>query len=238
MDKTEEEIILVCRKSSKTGEWLVRHVDGDMSAIRNELYGTDIICTIEKVIGKRNANEEHGYVNANEEHGPTIDNHSPSVDYACSLMFFDGGCIGSNPGPGVAGYTICKYPDTVYKHAEVIDGKSEVTNNYAEYTALVNGMKRALELGIKNIKIFGDSELVIKQVKSIYRIKAKNLKSLHKEAVSLYDKFSAKSIQHLHREKNETTDDICNEAKTSTVVDKETQCDIIKKYGEFYKGQM
>ena len=79
-----------------------------------------------------------------------------------------------------------------------------------EYTALLIGLKKAVSLGIKNIKIFGDSMLVIKQVKGEYKIKNERLKELHIDIIQQLKKFDFFEINHVYRNKNVDADELAN----------------------------
>ena len=61
----------------------------------------------------------------------------------------------------------------------------ECTNNTAEYEALVQGLKRAIELNVKNLKVFGDSEIVVRQIRDIIHCLSPHLKGYHYEVWNL-----------------------------------------------------
>ena len=83
-------------------------------------------------------------------------------------VFCDGGCKG-NPGPGVIGVVICDGEDEIDSLAECI---GDTTNNKAEYKAIIKGLELAAKHTRGKVNILSDSELVIKQIKGEYRIKA------------------------------------------------------------------
>lgn len=124
-------------------------------------------------------------------------------------IFTDGGSRG-NPGPGGAAY--------ILKDASgnIIGGKGafmgNTTNNVAEYTGLVGGLKAAVEMGCKKIDAFSDSELMVKQINGIYRVKSPNLKELYAKCMGLLDKFESWKITHVRREKNTDADELANKA--------------------------
>jgi ribonuclease HI len=83
------------------------------------------------------------------------------------------------------------------------------TNNTAEWTSLIEGIKKAREIGASKIQIFMDSELVVKQVKGEYKIKQPHLKALSVQAVSELKNITY-TIQHIPREKNKKADALAN----------------------------
>ena len=80
----------------------------------------------------------------------------------------DGGSRG-NPGPAGAGAVL--FDPAGEKKGEVSRYLGETTNNVAEYQALLLGLKMALDLGVKNLEIFADSQLVVQQLKGAYQVK-------------------------------------------------------------------
>jgi ribonuclease HI len=120
---------------------------------------------------------------------------------------FDGGSRG-NPGPAGIGIVIRAADDTpIYTLGRFI-GKA--TNNVAEYRALITGLQEALKLGAKKIYIRGDSELIIKQLKGIYRVKHPDMKVLYEEAMDALAQFDEYKIDHNLRHKNELADKLAN----------------------------
>lgn len=122
-------------------------------------------------------------------------------------LFFDGACK-KNPGPGSYGfviYTPSKDKITGYKKLE-----GTVTNNIAEYNGLLNGMKKALELGIKNIEIYGDSQLVIKQMKGEFKVKNKNLMIIYNNIKEYEKSFEKITYFQVERELNSVADSLAN----------------------------
>ena len=123
-------------------------------------------------------------------------------------IYADGGSRG-NPGPSGAGAII------------TIDGKTQATissfvghttNNVAEYTGLVLALEKAVELGIDDVHVFMDSELVVKQMLGIYRVKNEKLLPLFVKARGLVSKLSSFSISHVRRENNKIADQLANQA--------------------------
>lgn len=122
---------------------------------------------------------------------------------------FDGGSRG-NPGPAAYGFVIVA-PDGMeaVRIGEVIGTN---TNNVAEYTGLVRGLERALELGVRELVVRGDSELIIKQLRGEYRVRNEQLKPLHEQASTLLKRFDRVDIGHVYRSDNAIADSLVNEA--------------------------
>ena len=82
----------------------------------------------------------------------------------------------------------------------------ECTNNTAEYEALVQGLKKAIELKVKNLKVYGDSEIVVNQIRNKIHCISPHLKAYQSEVWDLLINFHAFNIVSIHRLKNEATD--------------------------------
>ena len=124
-------------------------------------------------------------------------------------IFTDGGARG-NPGP--AGIGAVLYNDKKEKVAEVSKFLGVKTNNQAEYTALIEALKKARELQAQELEIFLDSELVVKQLNGLYKVKNKDLAPLFLEVYNLSLNFSKITFIHVYRENNKEADRLANEA--------------------------
>ena len=124
-------------------------------------------------------------------------------------LYTDGAARG-NPGPAGAGAVIVS-PDG---HIVAKIGKflGESTNNVAEYMGLILGLKRAKAMGIKELDVFADSELLVKQLSGDYAVKAEHLKPLHDEAQALLKAFTEIQVRHIPREENTAADAMSNRA--------------------------
>jgi ribonuclease HI len=135
------------------------------------------------------------------------------VDKPLSL-FTDGACRG-NPGQGGAGAVL------VGRNGEVVGSAKKFlghcTNNIAEYRALILGLEAALERGAAEISIYLDSELLVRQIQGIYRVKNPDLKPLMVEIRDLLDRFETWKIEHVPRGKNVLADRLANEAIDETL---------------------
>src|SRR5690242_3476419 len=97
-------------------------------------------------------------------------------------LYTDGGSRG-NPGQSAGAFVICKMDDTVVEKSGFYIGIT--TNNQAEYKALLRGLERAGELGISELNVFMDSELIVKQLNGVYKVKHQDMKPLYEEVQKL-----------------------------------------------------
>jgi len=122
-------------------------------------------------------------------------------------LFFDGASKG-NPGKAGAGYVI--YDSQKTKVYEGCFGLGVKTNNQAEYCGFVYGLKTALDLGIKRLEVYGDSQIVIYQMTGKYKVNNIGLKPFHQEAKLLEKKFSNINYNWIRREENSVADELSN----------------------------
>ena len=120
------------------------------------------------------------------------------------LLRFDGG---SNPNPGK-----CAGAYVIYKNQHIIaEGGNYIehgTNNIGEYTGLCIGLKKCVEMGIENLRVEGDSLLVISQVTGKWKVNNEGLKPLHAKAVELSKKIMKIEFGHIRREYNSHADSL------------------------------
>jgi ribonuclease HI len=133
------------------------------------------------------------------------------VDYATGTwrLHFDGGSRG-NPGPASYGWVLYD-PDGEEHDADGVTVGS-TTNNVAEWTGLLKGLEHASARGIRSIAIRGDSELVVKQVTGVYRVKNAALKPLAEQVAQLLREFDDVDVKHVYRADNARADELANEA--------------------------
>lgn len=126
-----------------------------------------------------------------------------------TTLYCDGASRG-NPGPGAYGFVIFG-PDkkVLYEGKEAL---GEVTNNVAEYQGVIAGLRKCQELGIREIQIRSDSELLVKQLRGEYRIKATHLLPLVATVRELLRHFQTYKIEHVRREENKLADQLANSA--------------------------
>lgn len=123
-----------------------------------------------------------------------------------AILYFDGASKG-NPGPAGWGYIL---------HLEdggEVSGYGSLgtaTNNQAEYRGLIEGLKKALELGVEKVIVKGDSQLVVEQMKGNYRVKNPNIRPLYEDAMKTAHVFKKVVFAHIPREKNKIADRLAN----------------------------
>ncbi|MDQ3857894.1 MAG: ribonuclease HI family protein [Actinomycetota bacterium] len=124
-------------------------------------------------------------------------------------LFTDGGARG-NPGPAAAAYVLEADDGTI------LDARGEAigvaTNNVAEYTALVAGLSKAVELRTDELEVVSDSELLVKQMNGEYRVKNRALAELSLEAARLARRIGRVRYRAVPRTENELADRLVNEA--------------------------
>lgn len=126
-------------------------------------------------------------------------------------LYCDGASKG-NPGPSSIGVLATdENSQTLFEISEQI---GNATNNVAEWTALQSGIEKAIELGHLELSCFLDSELVVKQMNGVYKVKDTNLKFLHTKVKALVLQLKRFEIQHVPREKNKLADALANKAFT------------------------
>lgn len=124
-------------------------------------------------------------------------------------LFTDGGARG-NPGPAASAFVLED------EHGEVLDARGDAigvaTNNVAEYTALLNGLARAQELGVTELEVVSDSELMVKQMRGEYKVKNAALIDLSLEASRRARAIGRVTYTAVRREHNVLADRLVNQA--------------------------
>jgi ribonuclease HI len=135
---------------------------------------------------------------------------APAVVPPPRLRLYSDGVARGNPGLAGAGAVL------VEPSGQVVDrlGKflGTQTNNFAEYTGLLLGLKRAQELGVREVEVFADSELMIRQLGGRYQVKSPSLRPLYEEALRLLNAFDRVKLVHVPREMNRAADEMSNRA--------------------------
>ena len=124
-------------------------------------------------------------------------------------LYFDGASRG-NPGPASLGGVIY---DSL--NEEKINYKKAIgvaTNNYAEYQALLAGLKICIKYNINEVNVYGDSKLVIEQVKGNWKVKSETLKPLYDEIKKCItpEFFKKITFNHVRRNLNKRADELAN----------------------------
>ena len=124
-------------------------------------------------------------------------------------LWTDGGARG-NPGPAAFAYVL------VRDDGEQLDARGEyighATNNVAEYSALIGGLEAAIALGVSELEVVSDSELMVKQMRGEYKVKNEALKELNEHAARLARKLDRVRYTAVRREHNKLADQLVNDA--------------------------
>jgi probable phosphoglycerate mutase len=124
-------------------------------------------------------------------------------------LFTDGGARG-NPGPAAYGFVLEAEDGTLL--ASQGEAIGVATNNVAEYSGLIAGLKEAIELGLSELEVVSDSELMVKQMRGEYKVKNEALRELSLEAGRIARQLGAVEYRHVKRAHNELADRLVNEA--------------------------
>ncbi len=119
------------------------------------------------------------------------------------------GAARGNPGPAAFAYVVKRPNGTSVKDSGCL---GSATNNVAEYTALVRALTFAVESQVQDVRIKSDSELLVKQMTGVYKVKNDTLRDLYEEARDLVKQIPRFQIEHVRRGENSEADRLCNEA--------------------------
>jgi len=117
-------------------------------------------------------------------------------------LYIDGAADLNSKTAGIGGI-IYKDDEEVFSFSEYLH---DATNNEAEYSALITGIKFLVDLKLLNVKIFSDSELVVKQISGEYRVKHPRMQSLHQKAMAQFRHLDSWTFDHVLRDKNDAAD--------------------------------
>ncbi len=125
------------------------------------------------------------------------------------LTIYSDGASRNNPGEAGAGAHIVRDGKTVEGLARYL---GTTTNNIAEYTAAIMGLEYAVKQGARRVRLFADSELLVKQINGQYKVKNEGLKPLHGKVKELIAKIGSVEVQYIPREQNKEADALANRA--------------------------
>ena len=125
------------------------------------------------------------------------------------LIHIDGASRGN---PGEAGFGVFVEDEAGKEIAGLYGYLGHATNNVAEYQALLHALRYALSQGATRVRVFSDSELVVRQISGEYKVKHKDMVPLHREATSLLRRFEEAKVSHVPRERNRDADRLANQA--------------------------
>jgi ribonuclease HI len=126
------------------------------------------------------------------------------------ITIYTDGAARGNPGPAAIGVVLKDAAgNTVATISRTLGVK---TNNQAEYTAVIAGVEKAISLGAKQVVLKSDSELVVRQLMGVYKVKNADLKEMYQKVVALTGRLEKFSALNIPREQNKAADALCNKA--------------------------
>jgi acyl dehydratase/ribonuclease HI len=145
---------------------------------------------------------------------------SPSTRLEGAHTAYIDGAARGNPGPAAYGVVVRRPDGTALESLGKYIGR--LTNNAAEYYALIAALDYAAANGIRRLRVFSDSQLIVNQMKGLFRVKHPDLRPLHERAKKQAAALEAFSIQYVPREQNRDADDLANAALDRTGSVKQT----------------
>ena len=140
----------------------------------------------------------------------TTDSKSRGAHSKETAILFSDGASRGNPGPAAIGFIVTDLlGQELAAEGECI---GNTTNNVAEYQALLAGLQKARELGINDLDIRLDSELVVRQLNGEYKVRHPALIEWKRRVDNLLGQFRSVDIAHVGREENAIADKLANEA--------------------------
>jgi acyl dehydratase/ribonuclease HI len=124
------------------------------------------------------------------------------------------GAARGNPGPAAYGVVVRRPDGATHESLGKYIGRH--TNNVAEYYALIAALDYAAASGIRRLRVYSDSQLIVNQIKGLYKVKHPALRPLHERAKKLAATLEFFTIQYVPREENRDADDLANAALDST----------------------
>jgi len=129
------------------------------------------------------------------------------------LIIYTDGAARGNPGPAAIGVILKDEKGNIA--ATISRRLAPTTNNQAEYQAIIAALEKAVSLGARNVALKSDSELVVKQINGLYKIKNTALRPLYQQVVQLIGTLESFSITYIPRERNTAADALANKALDS-----------------------
>jgi ribonuclease HI len=133
----------------------------------------------------------------------------PVDPHGAWLLMVDGAARGN---PGEAGCGAVVYDETGVVRQKLFRYLGHATNNVAEYEGLLMGLQAVLKLGGTKVEVQSDSELMVRQLNGLYRVKDEKLKPLYQQALALLQRLEAHRIIHVTRDHNRLADQLANQA--------------------------
>lgn len=148
--------------------------------------------------------------------------------------YFDGLCEPNPSGVATWGIVVFENDNIIYKDCGIAcePYTQQSTNNFAEYTGLINVIRYCLDNGLLDIEVIGDSQLAIRQMTGVYSVNSPNIIPLYNEAIKLSQNFNNITFTWVRRELNTVADSMSKEAYFKYI----SKNDIVMQFGK-YKGK-
>jgi phosphoribosylglycinamide formyltransferase-1 len=144
------------------------------------------------------------------------------------LTIYTDGASRGNPGPAAAAFVLAD------SHGRELEARGmylgETTNNVAEYMGLAGALEAAKQMSSKQLCVYSDSELMVKQINGQYKVKSEQIRPLYQQVMALLESFDSYQVKHIPRGKNSRADGLCNRAL-------DRQQDVQSKAGPSTAGQ-
>ena len=129
-------------------------------------------------------------------------------NWSKEIIIYTDGASRGNPGPASAGIVVYNTDELcIYEEAFLL---KEQSNNFAEYSAVLRALQISVENKINTLTLNSDSELLIKQLSGVYKVKSANIKTLYEECKNQESKIPQVNFQHVRRENNKRADELAN----------------------------
>lgn len=125
-----------------------------------------------------------------------------------AVLHFDGGCRAYGRGGPVGFAAILSVSGEEHVLGELL--QTGATHNAAEYNGLLAGLTRALALGVTDLKVYGDSRIVVHQAAGRWKVKSETLRELHARAQELAERFDRITFEWVPRDRNAEADRLVN----------------------------
>jgi ribonuclease HI len=119
---------------------------------------------------------------------------------------------GAEPNPGKAAIAAIIRDENGVLLASICQSIGHATNNQAEYRAVIAALEKAMSLGIKEVELRSDSELIVRQINGQYKVKKAELLPLYQKVKELQSRLTGFSIISIPREQNKEADALCSKA--------------------------
>lgn len=178
-------------------------IDSFFNEVEHSLFGK---CGREKIVTESDNKAASSYT-ALSQSSESVTEYKRNVS---NVVVYSDGASKGNPGDAGAGFVVMSADGRALKQGARYLGKS--TNNIAEYVGAIMGLECADELGARDVLLRADSELMVKQLTGVYRVKNPGLKPLYERLMKLIERFDNFRVEHVPRARNADADRLASEA--------------------------